>query len=178
MLPQVPPQRRRHHPHRFAQPSAHAQEADLQRQSESERRRAPLLDHPPLVPGKREERLNLEAAQIARQRPPPQPRRLSVVHVLALPRRAPPQPTGKGEQQPIDSARKSRFCLQNYREILPGLLAPKSRGPPGRAPPTAVHRACRRARDAHARRARRHGGTVETLRGCQGWSSPEEIACS
>jgi hypothetical protein len=85
LLTQVLPERRRHHPHRFQQSPSHTQETDLQRQSDLEGRATALLDHPPLIPGKREERLDLKVAQITRQTSPPQPRRLPVVHVLDLP---------------------------------------------------------------------------------------------
>ena len=112
----------RHHPYRFEQPSDHAQKADLPRQSESGRRGAPLLAHPPLVPGKPEERLNLEAAQIARQRPPPQPRRLPVVHMLTLPagrHHSPPEKPNSNRLTLLGNlASASRITEKSYRDFL------------------------------------------------------------
>ncbi len=94
-LARVLPQCGRNHAHRFQQSPRQAQETDLQRQCDLEGGATALLDHPSLVAGKREERLDLKVAQITRQTSPPQPRRLSVVHVLDLPGGAPPWPARK-----------------------------------------------------------------------------------
>src|SRR5271167_1877300 len=84
LLPQMPPQRRRHDAYRFEQATGHAQKSDLQRQRELERSTAPLLDNTPFSVGEVEERLDLKSAQIARQSTPPQTRRMPVLHVPTL----------------------------------------------------------------------------------------------
>src|SRR2546429_9934160 len=67
-----------------------------------------LIDHPPLGVGEVEERFDLKAAQIARQRPPPQPRPLPVVHVPVLPAGPHNSPPQKAEQQLLDLSTKSQ----------------------------------------------------------------------
>ena len=66
LLTQMPPQGRRHDAHRIEQPTAHAQKADLQGQSQLQRRPPPLLDQLPFSQREGEKRLDLEAAQITR----------------------------------------------------------------------------------------------------------------
>jgi hypothetical protein len=109
LLAQMPPQGWRHDAHRLEQPPRHAYKTDLQCQCKLERAAASLLDYPPFGAGEAEERLDLKAAQFARQTPPPQTRRLPVVHVLILPRIGLTQPNRNAEQQLIDAARKTRI---------------------------------------------------------------------
>src|SRR5271168_42550 len=77
------PQHRRHHPQSLQQTAGHAQKTNLQGQGKLEGGRSSLVvDETPFRLGIREERLNLEAAQVTRQCTPTQIRGLPVVHVL------------------------------------------------------------------------------------------------
>jgi hypothetical protein len=77
---QMPPQQRRHHPHRIEEPAAHAQKPDLQRKSQLELGPTPLFDDPGFLGRELEEHLDLEGRYLARQVPPTQKCRVPAVH--------------------------------------------------------------------------------------------------
>jgi hypothetical protein len=117
LLAEVSPQRRRHHADGLQQPSAHAQETDLQRQPEHQPRLAALLDHAPFGGREVEERLDLEPAQLARQTLEPETGRVPVVHVLV--------PPAQGHNSGAQTANSKRLiCLGNLR--LPSRMPDRS----------------------------------------------------
>jgi hypothetical protein len=67
LVTEVLPQRGRHDAHRIQHPTTHAQKANLQRQSQLERRTTPRFNQGTFARRKGEKRLDLEAAQFARQ---------------------------------------------------------------------------------------------------------------
>jgi hypothetical protein len=65
-LTQMPPQQRRHHPHRIEKPAAHAQKPNLQGQTQLELGPPALINNPRFFRRKLEEHLNLEGRNLAR----------------------------------------------------------------------------------------------------------------
>ncbi len=154
LLARVLPQCGRNHAHRFQQSPRQAQETDLQRQCDLEGGATALLDHPSLVAGKREERLDLDVAQITRQTHAAPATSTVSRSCSGPPGRGPTMARQKAEQQPLESAMKSRLDLYTYREILPALLAAKSREPRDRPAGPCVRNAST-GRSAIARRSAR-----------------------
>ena len=104
----------------------HAQKTNLQRPCGFEDGAKALLDHAPLSAGRGEDRLDLEAAQVTRPRPPPEPHRLPAGHVPDLPSGHRPGPAGKPNVNRLNQS-GNLVSISAVAEIAPELLASKSR---------------------------------------------------